>query len=124
MLLVRTQIRQSTIHGLGLFAIEKIQKGAVIWVFNPDIDTIHTDEDLSKLASACREQIRKYAYFDTFFGAYVLCGDDSRFMNHSEDPSCLDPHPSLVTAARDIGIGEELTSDYSTFTCTTGLHLT
>ena len=38
MLVVKTYINKSKIHGFGLFAGENIKKGTVIWKFNPVID--------------------------------------------------------------------------------------
>lgn len=52
-------------------------------------------------------------------GLYVLCGDDARFFNHSEDPNCFDfysdEEQDLTAARRDIRTGEELTCDYALF---------
>jgi len=44
----------------------------------------------------------------------AVCADDARFMNHSENPSCLD-EGETTSAKRDIQAGEELTCDYRTF---------
>jgi hypothetical protein len=48
----------------------------------------------------------------------VLCGDDARFFNHEDEPTCRD-FPDLdggtTVAARDIELGEELTCDYASF---------
>ena len=124
MLLVKTVLHESKIHGIGCFAAERIPKGTPIWIFHTAIDTVHSEEQLRSLSPACEEQIRKYAYFHDFLKGYVLCGDDSRFFNHSETPSCLDEQPDGVTnctsALRDIEIGEELTSNYRSFTKTIG----
>src|SRR5271167_2822884 len=90
MLLVKTYLKESKIHGIGCFANERIPQGTTIWVFNPLIDSLHTEWQLSQLSPACQEQIRKYAYWDTQWSAFVLCGDDSRFFNHSDTPSCYD----------------------------------
>lgn len=124
MLLVRTYLDKSGIHGIGCFAAERIPKGTTIWVFDHGIDSLHSEFDLQQLSLASQEQIRKYAYWDVNFNAFVLCGDDSRYFNHSETPSCSDSAPggsNVTTAARDIEVGEELTSDYATFTPTTDL---
>ena len=122
MLMVKTYLAASKIHGVGCYAAEQIPKDTTIWIFDSGIDTLHTEEQLAKLSLACQEQIRKYAYWDVHYNAFVLCGDDSRFFNHSDTPSCLDKQPdgsaNVTSAARDIQIGEELTSDYSTFTTT------
>jgi uncharacterized protein len=121
MLLVKTTIAQSPIHGIGCFAAEGISKGTAVWRYDASIDTLHTEEQLLALAPACQAQIRKYAYFDRHFIAFLLCGDDARFFNSSATPNCLDPSPTLTSAARDIEIGEELTSDYSAFMAPTQL---
>ena len=124
MLLVKTYLAESKIHGIGCYAAERILKGTTVWVFDGRIDTLYNEQQLSKLSLPCQEQIRKYAYFDYFYNSFVLCGDDSRFFNHSINPNCLDPNPHIVVAARDIEIGEEITSDYSTFTSTIDPNLT
>jgi hypothetical protein len=40
MLLVRTTLRPSGVHGLGLFADEFIPKGFVIWRFDGHVDSV------------------------------------------------------------------------------------
>ncbi len=70
------------------------------------------------VVAASREQIRRYTYVDLVRGSHVLCGDDARFCNHSDHPNCHDfpdADGGTTVAARDIGEGEELTSDYSRF---------
>lgn len=53
-------------------------------------------------------------------GLYVLCADDARYMNHSDDPAArgdygADPVFGVDIAVRDIEPGEELTCDYTAF---------
>ena len=124
MLLVRTRLDRSEIDGIGLFAEEDIQRGTVIWRFDPSIDQRFSEDTLSKLSLGAREQIEKYSYREKHSGLYVLCGDDARFFNHSTDPNCidiyedaLDPNDAhdVTLALRDIRRGEELTCDYSLF---------
>jgi SET domain-containing protein len=118
MLLVKTYLAPSRIHGIGLFAGQPIAKGTVVWRLDLVIDVELTEADIEALAPPAREQIRKYTYMDLVRGKYVLCGDDARFFNHSDAPNCHD-YPDgdggTTVAARDIGEGEELTSDYSRF---------
>lgn len=38
MLLVKTVIKKSSIHGLGLFANQKIKSGQIVWKYNPILD--------------------------------------------------------------------------------------
>jgi SET domain-containing protein len=118
MLLVKTFLAPSRIHGIGLFAAEDIPQGTVIWRRDPGIDVELTEQQLEALAPPSREQIMKYTYLDIVRRTYVLCGDDARFFNHEDAPNCVD-YPDAdggaTVAARDIRAGEELTSDYEKF---------
>ncbi len=116
MLLVKTFLAPSRIHGIGLFAAQRIPAGTVIWKMSPIIDIELTDAELERLADPARVQIEKYTYMDLVRGKRVLCGDDARFFNHDDDPNCHDfpdEQGGTTVAARDIGEGEELTCDYS-----------
>lgn len=119
MLLVKTKLGTSHIHGIGLFADEFIPKGTIIWKFNPIIDISLCESQIEKLAEPSREQIKKYTYRSMLSRCYVLCGDDARFFNHSNEPNCFDVCESeeqdLTIARRDINAGEELTCDYALF---------
>ena len=120
MMLVRTVKKPSDIHGVGLFANEFIPKGSPTWRFIAGIDqAIHPDL-VERVPEASRITFLTYAYLDIRTGLYVLCADDARFMNHSDEPNVkgdydLDPVFGVDVAARDIEPGEELTCDYRTF---------
>ena len=111
MLLVDARAGISKIHGIGLFAYEFIPKGTHVWVFNPKFDVVFTEEQMQSLPPPAQRQARRYSYFDPDMQVYVLASDDSRFVNHADDPNLLDAGP-INYAARDIHIGEELTWDY------------
>ena len=118
MLLVKTYLAPSRIHGIGLYAGQPILSGTVVWRLHPAIDLELTGADLAALSVPAREQIRRYTYLDLVRGTHILCGDDARFFNHSDHPNCHDfpdADGGTTVAARDIGEGEELTSDYSRF---------
>ncbi len=118
MLLVKTTLAPSTIHGIGLFAAQRIRAGTVIWRFHPGVDRFIDDHDLENLSPAAREQVLKYTYVDVALRRRILCGDDARFFNHSDDPNCLDypdERGGTTVARRNIEAGEELTSDYAAF---------
>lgn len=119
MLLVKTHIGPSNIHGTGLFADESIPKGTAVWEFKHRFDLQLTREEISSLAPPAREQLLKYAYLEPS-GVYVLCSDDARFFNHSNTPNTtalinVDGRDYRDIANRDINPGEELTADYSAF---------
>lgn len=117
MLLFRTTLRASPIHGIGLFAAERIVAGAVVWRFAPGFDQRLDDVALAALSDVAREQVLGYAYIDTVTGERILCGDDARFFNHSTDPNVADVpgNPYECVALRDIEVGDEIKSDYFLF---------
>lgn len=119
MLLVKTRLGMSDIHGIGLFAAEFIREGTVVWRSHPAVDIRLAEEQILGLPEPCREQIQKYSYREKHSGLYVLCGDDARFFNHSAEPNCIDVFggegEDLTVAARDVEQGEELTCDYALF---------
>lgn len=117
MLLVDTYVGPSRIHGLGLFAAQDIPAGTVLWRFIPPFDVLFGDRDLEALPEFTRDTVMKYSYFDAVRAAYVLCGDDARFMNHSDLPNTREELEQTV-AVQDIAAGEEITCDYREFDST------
>ena len=116
MLNIKTYIDKSTIPGAGLgcFAGEDIKEGTLIWEFNPLMDRIYTKACLSKMSELEIDFINTYAYSHN--GLYILCIDNGRFFNHSEEPNTLDPADQYCSyAKRDIKKGEEILSNYYTF---------
>jgi uncharacterized protein len=104
---------------IGVFAGEFIPKGTGTWRFNPEFDLIITEQIEATLSPSARAQMRKYAYTDLKSGLKILCSDDARFYNQSDEPNTgIDPriNDTMVDYAyRDIECGEEITSDYRTF---------
>ncbi len=116
MLLVKTYLDRSPIHGIGIFAAEPISAGTVVWRLHPGIDLLLEPDVLEGLAPPARIQIEKYTYLDPVLKKRVLCGDDARFFNHDERPNCHDfpdEDGGVTVAARTIAAGEELTRDYA-----------
>ena len=122
MLLVKTQLKNSRIHGVGIFADEDIRKGTAIWRIYEGFDLEYSVEAVDKLPTAAREQVisRSYTSMDT--GKLVMCGDDARFMNHSSHPNTKNGDKWTTIAVRDISRGEELTCDYYEFDADAGRH--
>jgi hypothetical protein len=118
-LLVRTSLGPSEIHGIGLFADEFIPNGTITWRYVDGFDLRLAQSVVDSLAPPAREQVLKYGYFDPRVGLYELCSDDARFFNHADTPNTASVEsPSgghVDLATRDIAKGEELTCDYRTF---------
>lgn len=124
MILIRTRVAPSAIHGLGLFAVDAIPLGTPIWKFEPGFDGEFSAEDFAMLPSQAQAHLRWFAYLDKATGGWVLSGDHACFMNHSLNPNTAAPPgavPPIVTVARrDIAAGEELTCDYRDFDAEAG----
>lgn len=114
MFLVPTVLKQSAIHGFGVFAARAIPAGTLIWEFTPGVDWEITPESLAAFPEPYQTQLRAWCYLDDD-GLYVFCGDNGKFMNHADAPNCDDPPGRFTVANRDIAEGEELTCDYRTF---------
>jgi uncharacterized protein len=117
MLLVKTKIAPSPIHGIGLFADQFIPQGMVIWRYQPGFDPTYSAQDVANLPDVTREWLFKYGHYDNALAMYILCADDARFMNHSDMPNIIST-PREDVAACDIGFGEELVCDYHSIDAT------
>lgn len=119
MLLVRTRVAPSPIHGLGLFAAEPIPRGASVWRFHAGFDHAYTRAEFAELPASAREHLRWFSYFDAAQDALIKSGDLCCFMNHADAPNTgAGPEvsePVVTVALRDIAAGEELTCDYRAF---------
>ncbi|MEA3008889.1 MAG: uncharacterized protein QOJ91_581 [Sphingomonadales bacterium] len=115
MLMVETELRQSEIHGTGVFLVEPVKKGDLIWRFDSRIDRVYSEEDLASLPERTRNFLRTYSTWHEATQLWILCGDNGRHFNHSDTPNTL----SLGTgfgddvAAEDLPAGIELTTNYA-----------
>jgi len=115
MLLVRTELRQSAIHGFGVFAREPIVKGAKVWEFHPLLDIKIPPEVFDALPPAAREEIEIHLYEPDTGGPLYYEATMGKYMNHSREPNVDFSMVNAGWALRDIEAGEELTCDYRTF---------
>lgn len=130
MLLVKTEVRESPIAGVGLFAMENIKKGQLTWRYQPESCVILTEQQLKEFSAsfhkgdhALMEYFSTYAYFVSQINGIVVCLDNGRYVNHSESPNMgsiigLEKVPNAWQtsyAHRDIEKGEELTESYSLY---------
>lgn len=113
MLVVKTYVAQSRLHGCGVFAAEPIAAGAVVWEPHPVIDCEITPEELKTLPAVARELAISHSFIDEN-GRIILSRDNAVFFNHSDEPNTRHEGDKNI-AARDIAVGEELTEDYRDF---------
>ena len=112
MLLVKTYIDKSPIHGIGVFAGEFIRKGTKIWRFVDGFDRIYTFEQFAKLPKPARDFLKNYGY--RVDGEVLFTVDNDRHMNHSDTPNTY-LYNGYVIARCNIRKGVEITNDYREF---------
>ncbi|WP_126718935.1 SET domain-containing protein-lysine N-methyltransferase [Sphingomonas ginkgonis] len=109
-------MKPSSIHGIGVFLTEPVSRGQLIWRFDSRIDRVYSDHEIAEMPAELRAFLRTYSTFHEGQKLWVLCGDNGRHFNHSDDPNTA----SLGIAFGDdvamveLPAGTELTSDYRT----------
>lgn len=114
MLMVETELRQSSIHGVGTFLLEDVKAGDLVWRFDSRIDRIFSDAELETMPERLQAFLSMYSTFHEPSGLWVLCGDNGRHFNHSDEPNTISLGVAFGddVAAMDLPAGTELTTDY------------
>lgn len=112
MLLVKTYLDKSRIHGIGVFAGEDIRKGRRLWVFAEGFDHCYTPKQFAKLPKQARDFLKSYGY--RVDGEVLFTVDNDRHINHSDAPNTY-LHDGYAIARVDIRKGTEITNDYREF---------
>ncbi len=122
-----TEVKESGIHGLGLFAKRDIPKGTIWWKGEEgkNVLLLHRDQydnfllsGESELKTRFWEVLATYSYYAPQIDALVLCLDNVRYVNHSKTPNShtpIDAYPLVSIALRDIKQGEEIVEDYDEY---------
>lgn len=116
MLMVETELRESGIHGIGVFLIEPVRAGQLIWRFDSRIDRVFSDQEVREMPERLQRFLRTYSTLHGDLNLWVLCGDNGRHFNHSDRPNTRSLGIAFGddVAAEDLEPGTELTSDYRT----------
>ena len=116
MLMVETELRASSIHGIGVFLKEPVRAGQLVWRFDSRIDRVFSDDELREMPEALQRFLRTYSTLHADMKLWVLCGDNGRHFNHSDTPTTRSLGIAFGddVAADDLPAGTELTSDYRT----------
>lgn len=111
------EVRESGVHGKGVFATRTIRAGT--WIIEYAGERItHDEADLRYDDDAPGEHHTfLFAVDDTWCIDAARGGNEARFINHSCDPNCEAVHEVetgriWICAIRTIRPGEELTYDY------------
>jgi len=116
MLMVETELRASPIHGIGVFLLEPVRKGQLIWRFDSRIDRVFSNAELDEMPEPLQRYLKTYSTLHKGLNLWVLCGDNGRHFNHSDAPNTRSLGIAFGddVAALDLEPGTELTSDYRT----------
>jgi uncharacterized protein len=109
------EVRDSALHGLGVFATKRIKKGTRVVeylgerVSHAEADRRYDDKDEND----------NHTFLFIVDGRTVIDagvdGNEARFINHGCDPNCesvIEERRVFIEAIRDVAAGEELTYDY------------
>jgi hypothetical protein len=116
MMLVETELRPSPIHGIGVFLLQPVSKGDLIWRFDARIDRVYTEAEIATMPEHMQRFLRTYSTWHQATELWVFCGDNGRHFNHSDQPTTVSNAIAFGEdrAAADLPAGTELTSDYRT----------
>jgi hypothetical protein len=116
MMMVDTELRASSIHGIGVFLTQQVKAGDLIWRFDSRIDRVFADDELGDMPEKLQQFLRTYSTLHGGLKLWVLCGDNGRHFNHSDVPNTRSLGIAFGddVAAMDLEPGTELTSDYRT----------
>lgn len=113
------EIKESQGKGKGIFTKQFIKKGAIIWSSKNDNKVIEIDDNkLLEYLNNCSD-IDIIDILDHMYCYNGKCYDirncDSKYTNHSLNPTSYVDTDNSSVAIRDIDIGEEITEDYRTY---------
>jgi uncharacterized protein len=108
----KTEVRESPIHGKGLFARQAMAAGEIVAVKGGHILTGSEWGILEKELGSAEIQIAD----DLFIGPVARSEREGSMLytNHSCEPNIAIHGQNVFVAMRDIGPGEELTHDWAT----------
>jgi SET domain-containing protein len=109
------EVRDSALHGLGVFATARIAQGTrIIEYLGERISHALADRRYLHKDAADNHTFLFIVDARTVIDAGVE-GNEARFVNHACDPNCesvIEKRRVFIDALRDIEPGEELTYDY------------
>ncbi|MEZ0209118.1 MAG: SET domain-containing protein, partial [Candidatus Paceibacterota bacterium] len=118
MLHIQYQLKESLLHGIGVFSKERIKAGFCVVEASPLLDINLSEEKFLLLSSEEQKEVRHHGHFDKVLNKWHVDFDMTRFANHSENPNLQQLYNEkgyYIVALRDIEKDEELTINYSDF---------
>ena len=111
MLLVKTHMGYSPIHGIGVFAEEALPKGTPVWRYEPTVDHRFGQAHIAMFPKIFQDYVQHHALPLPTIPDTLLCGDNARYINQQDVPTLV-PQGDEWVANVDIQADDELTLDY------------
>lgn len=116
MMMVKSELRMSPIDGLGVYAVEPIKSGTVVWKLDERAYVIRHESEIASLPPIMQEHFAKYGWPLITRAGFIACDiDNGRFMNHSDRANTDFRNPHQGVAIADIAAGQEITCNYAEF---------
>lgn len=118
MIHIKYKLKNSELHGVGLFSDQPINSGDLIYTASPQLDLNITQAQFDSLDQKEKDEILWWGFFDRPSQKWHVDFDVSKFINHSYDANVTQDtthDEAYLVAARAIPQGEELTQNYLEF---------
>ena len=112
------KLKESGLHGIGLFTDVQIPKGSLVYTASPLLDLNITQLQFDSLNESEKKEVLWWGFFDEPSQMWHVDFDVSKFINHSADANVTQDSThddAYLVAVRDILAGEELTQNYLEF---------
>jgi uncharacterized protein len=124
MYLVPVKIKASPIDGKGVFTVDAIKAGTIVWLFTSGHDLTLSEEQYKNKSFKEKAYLTKVAYLSATSRQYIYppVDDPAIYTNHdainhnlsARTDIAISPEPFFV-ANRDIMADEEITNNYNEF---------
>jgi len=118
MIHIKYKLKESGLHGIGLFSDQDIKQGELIYTASPLLDLNITQQQFDTLSQEEKDELLWWGFFDQPSQMWHVDFDVSKFINHSYQANVTqraDHDEAYLVAARDINTEEELTQNYLEF---------
>ena len=121
---VKVEIRNSNIDGKGVFALEFIPKGTIVWKYTEGHDKKIPRQEFNALNESTKTLLQRVAYLSPTTNMWVIPPDSDPACYTNHDPDNFNTSVSfeqeisdepLFRANRDISPNEEITNNYTDF---------
>lgn len=121
---VQIEIRNSNIDGKGVFALEPIPKGTIVWQYTEGHDKKISRQEFDALDENTKTSLQRVAYLSPTTKMWVIPPDNDPACYTNHDPDNFNTSVSfeqaisdepLFRANRDISPNEEITNNYTDF---------